>query len=291
MEAFYVSMILFVSRAWDAVTDPLVGYLVSRSRWTPIGKLMPWCVWNQTINTFFKILFILCGLHLHCVSALSSRLCLVHSGLWCFCRVVLSMPFAILSYVLLWFMPQDSMSQALSVPWFLVAACMFETLMSVSQSRQVPLIFLFIFSPLPTHTLPNFPHNPHTIWCILSQWFLLYFHNVSSSSVTMVTAWRTIHRSVKLLPFYRFSQPCLIFWCFSCPPLVSVSTCLTFQWTCSWGETRETEILPQPIVRVLSTWWFLSLSLNWTCFIGLTKKHVCMAKAQQKIGSKQNYKA
>ncbi|XP_059911165.1 sodium-dependent lysophosphatidylcholine symporter 1-B-like [Gadus macrocephalus] len=86
MEAFYVSMILFVSRAWDAVTDPLVGYLVSRSRWTPIGKLMPW--------------------------------------------VVLSMPFAILSYVMLWFMPQDSMSQAFSVPWFLVAACMFETLMS-----------------------------------------------------------------------------------------------------------------------------------------------------------------
>ena len=111
---------------------------------------------------FLKILFILCGLHLHCVSALSSRLCLVHSGLWCFCRVVLSMPFAILSYVLLWFMPQDSMSQALSVPWFLVAACMFETLMSVRESRQVPLIFLFIFSPLPTHTLPNFPHNPHT---------------------------------------------------------------------------------------------------------------------------------
>ncbi|CAL8367241.1 unnamed protein product [Lota lota] len=88
MEAFYVSMILFVSRAWDALTDPLVGYLVSRSNWTPIGKLMPWFV------------------------------------------VVLSMPFAILSYVLLWFMPQDSMSQAFSVPWFLVAACMFETLMS-----------------------------------------------------------------------------------------------------------------------------------------------------------------
>lgn len=44
MEASYVSMILFVSRAWDAVTDPLVGYLVSRSNWTPIGKLAPWLV-------------------------------------------------------------------------------------------------------------------------------------------------------------------------------------------------------------------------------------------------------
>lgn len=44
MEASYVSMILFVSRAWDAVTDPLIGYLVGRSNWTPIGKLTPWLV-------------------------------------------------------------------------------------------------------------------------------------------------------------------------------------------------------------------------------------------------------
>lgn len=53
MEAFYVSMILFVSRAWDAVTDPLVGYLVSRSKWTPIGKLTPWLVGGATHNTHF----------------------------------------------------------------------------------------------------------------------------------------------------------------------------------------------------------------------------------------------
>ncbi|XP_052340175.1 sodium-dependent lysophosphatidylcholine symporter 1-like [Oncorhynchus keta] len=87
IEAFYVSLILFVSWAWDAVTDPLVGYLVSRSSWTPIGKLMPW--------------------------------------------EVLAMPFGVLSYVLLWFMPQGSMSQAFSVPWYLTASCLFETLMTV----------------------------------------------------------------------------------------------------------------------------------------------------------------
>ncbi|XP_071756282.2 sodium-dependent lysophosphatidylcholine symporter 1-B-like [Centroberyx gerrardi] len=98
MEAFYVSMILFVSRAWDAVTDPLVGYLVSRSHWTPIGKLIPW--------------------------------------------VVLSMPFAVLSYVLLWFVPRGSMSQAFSVPWFLAAACLFETLMSC---YNVPYLSLNMF--------------------------------------------------------------------------------------------------------------------------------------------------
>lgn len=44
MKAFYVSMILFLSRAWDAVSDPLVGYLVGLSTWTPIGRLTPWWV-------------------------------------------------------------------------------------------------------------------------------------------------------------------------------------------------------------------------------------------------------
>lgn len=47
MKASYVSMILFVSRAWDAVSDPLVGYLVGLSNWTPIGKLTPWSVGGQ----------------------------------------------------------------------------------------------------------------------------------------------------------------------------------------------------------------------------------------------------
>ncbi|XP_036960316.1 sodium-dependent lysophosphatidylcholine symporter 1 isoform X3 [Acanthopagrus latus] len=86
MEASYVSMILFVSRAWDAVTDPLIGYLVGRSNWTPIGKLTPW--------------------------------------------LVLSSPFGVLSYLLLWFVPGGSMSPAVRVLWFLTAACLFETIMS-----------------------------------------------------------------------------------------------------------------------------------------------------------------
>ncbi|CAN9516034.1 unnamed protein product [Ophioblennius macclurei] len=44
LEALHVSVILFVSRAWDAVTDPLIGYLVSRAQWTPVGKLTPWLI-------------------------------------------------------------------------------------------------------------------------------------------------------------------------------------------------------------------------------------------------------
>ncbi|KAL2103325.1 hypothetical protein ACEWY4_000193 [Coilia grayii] len=86
MEAFFVSLILFLSRAWDAVTDPLVGYLVSRTPHTPIGKLHPW--------------------------------------------MVISTPLGILSYVLLWLVPNGSDSLALSVPWYLVTSFMFETFMS-----------------------------------------------------------------------------------------------------------------------------------------------------------------
>lgn len=54
MEAYYVSLILFVSRAWDAVSDPLIGYLVGRSPWTSIGKLTPWwvgCWRSYTLKT------------------------------------------------------------------------------------------------------------------------------------------------------------------------------------------------------------------------------------------------
>uniref|UniRef100_A0A8B9LNC1 Major facilitator superfamily domain containing 2ab n=1 Tax=Astyanax mexicanus TaxID=7994 RepID=A0A8B9LNC1_ASTMX len=42
MDPFYASIILFVGRAWDAITDPTVGFLVSRSPWTRFGKMMPW---------------------------------------------------------------------------------------------------------------------------------------------------------------------------------------------------------------------------------------------------------
>uniref|UniRef100_A0A672JGA2 Zgc:171501 n=1 Tax=Salarias fasciatus TaxID=181472 RepID=A0A672JGA2_SALFA len=98
VNAFYVSMILFVSRAWDAVTDPLIGYLVSRSRWTPVGKLTPW--------------------------------------------LVVSAPLAILSYLLLWFVPPASVSGGSRMLWFLAAACMFETLMSC---YNVPYLSLNMF--------------------------------------------------------------------------------------------------------------------------------------------------
>uniref|UniRef100_A0A8D3E923 MFSD2 lysolipid transporter B, sphingolipid n=1 Tax=Scophthalmus maximus TaxID=52904 RepID=A0A8D3E923_SCOMX len=36
------SMVLLIGRAWGAVTDPIVGFLITKSRWTKIGRLMPW---------------------------------------------------------------------------------------------------------------------------------------------------------------------------------------------------------------------------------------------------------
>uniref|UniRef100_A0A672Z1W3 Major facilitator superfamily domain containing 2A n=1 Tax=Sphaeramia orbicularis TaxID=375764 RepID=A0A672Z1W3_9TELE len=42
LDPFYASIILFVGRAWDAVTDPTVGFLVSRTPWTRFGRMLPW---------------------------------------------------------------------------------------------------------------------------------------------------------------------------------------------------------------------------------------------------------
>lgn len=41
---FQASMVLFVGKAWGAVTDPIVGFFITKSKWTKIGRLMPWWV-------------------------------------------------------------------------------------------------------------------------------------------------------------------------------------------------------------------------------------------------------
>ncbi|XP_042563480.1 sodium-dependent lysophosphatidylcholine symporter 1-like [Clupea harengus] len=56
MEASFVSLILFLSRAWDAITDPLVGYLVSRTPHTPTGKLLPWMVISTPLGILSYVL-------------------------------------------------------------------------------------------------------------------------------------------------------------------------------------------------------------------------------------------
>ncbi|XP_055042799.2 major facilitator superfamily domain-containing protein 2B [Misgurnus anguillicaudatus] len=41
---FQASMVLFIGKAWGAVTDPIVGFFITKSKWTKIGRLMPWMV-------------------------------------------------------------------------------------------------------------------------------------------------------------------------------------------------------------------------------------------------------
>ncbi|KAM9320933.1 sodium-dependent lysophosphatidylcholine symporter 1 [Gastrophryne carolinensis] len=83
MSPFHASIILFAGRVWDAITDPLVGYFVSKSSWTPFGRLMPW--------------------------------------------IMLSTPFAVISYFLIWFVPGFVNGQII---WYLTFYCLFQTLVT-----------------------------------------------------------------------------------------------------------------------------------------------------------------
>ncbi|XP_061560517.1 major facilitator superfamily domain-containing protein 2B isoform X2 [Phycodurus eques] len=44
INAFQASMVLFVGKAWGAVVDPVVGFFINKTKWTRIGRLMPWMV-------------------------------------------------------------------------------------------------------------------------------------------------------------------------------------------------------------------------------------------------------
>uniref|UniRef100_A0A8C7MFX0 MFSD2 lysolipid transporter A, lysophospholipid a n=1 Tax=Oncorhynchus kisutch TaxID=8019 RepID=A0A8C7MFX0_ONCKI len=81
LDPLHASIILFVGRAWDAVTDPTVGFLVSRSRWTRCGRMMPW--------------------------------------------ILISTPFAVLTYFLIWYVPPVEQGKVL---WYLVFYCLFQSL-------------------------------------------------------------------------------------------------------------------------------------------------------------------
>ncbi|KAJ8016515.1 hypothetical protein DPEC_G00008040 [Dallia pectoralis] len=56
MEAFYASLILFLGRAWDAITDPLVGYMITRSGRTRFGKLIPWIAFSMPMGILAYIM-------------------------------------------------------------------------------------------------------------------------------------------------------------------------------------------------------------------------------------------
>lgn len=60
VDPFSASIILFVGRAWDAITDPLVGFCISKSPWTPLGRLMPWITFSTplAVIAYFLIWFV-----------------------------------------------------------------------------------------------------------------------------------------------------------------------------------------------------------------------------------------
>uniref|UniRef100_A0A672RBM9 Sodium-dependent lysophosphatidylcholine symporter 1-like n=1 Tax=Sinocyclocheilus grahami TaxID=75366 RepID=A0A672RBM9_SINGR len=104
MGAFSASIILFLGRAWDAISDPLIGYAVSKSGRTRIGKLIPW--------------------------------------------IVFTMPLGVLSYVMLWYTPQDTMSSAFSFGWYFTWCCLFDTFMSVSPILSAYRMGMEVFTTL-----------------------------------------------------------------------------------------------------------------------------------------------
>uniref|UniRef100_A0A3Q3XR07 Major facilitator superfamily domain containing 2A n=1 Tax=Mola mola TaxID=94237 RepID=A0A3Q3XR07_MOLML len=60
LDPFYASIILFGGRAWDAITDPTVGFLVSRSQWTRIGRMLPWIMLSTplAVLSYFLIWYV-----------------------------------------------------------------------------------------------------------------------------------------------------------------------------------------------------------------------------------------
>ncbi|XP_068194490.1 sodium-dependent lysophosphatidylcholine symporter 1-B-like [Antennarius striatus] len=56
LDPLHASIILFMGRAWDAITDPTVGFLVSRSKWMGIGRMMPWILFSTPFAVLTYIL-------------------------------------------------------------------------------------------------------------------------------------------------------------------------------------------------------------------------------------------
>ncbi|XP_032640760.1 sphingosine-1-phosphate transporter MFSD2B isoform X2 [Chelonoidis abingdonii] len=53
---FHASLVLFIGKAWGAVTDPVAGFFISKSKRTKIGRLMPWmlgCTPFTIVSYFF----------------------------------------------------------------------------------------------------------------------------------------------------------------------------------------------------------------------------------------------
>ncbi|KAG8445718.1 hypothetical protein GDO86_010487 [Hymenochirus boettgeri] len=53
---YEASLVLSLGKTWGGITDPLVGYFINESKWTRIGRLMPWmlgCTPFLVVSYFF----------------------------------------------------------------------------------------------------------------------------------------------------------------------------------------------------------------------------------------------
>lgn len=103
-----LSLILFYGKFWDAITDPVIGYIVSKTN-TKWGKLRPWYLITKT-TTFFLIADLL-----------------VHFVL----RIIFFAPFAVISYMMIWYVPDLGDQFISKVYWYLGFYCLFQTFLSV----------------------------------------------------------------------------------------------------------------------------------------------------------------
>ncbi|KAM5163477.1 sphingosine-1-phosphate transporter MFSD2B [Mantella aurantiaca] len=92
---FEASLVLCIGKTWGGITDPITGFLINKSKWTRIGRLMPWMLG--------------------------------------------SMPFLVMSYFFLWFVPTFVTGRVL---WYLIFFCSFQALSTI---YHVPYTTLTMF--------------------------------------------------------------------------------------------------------------------------------------------------
>jgi Na+/melibiose symporter-like transporter len=98
----YVSVVIFVGKLWDAVTDPVIGYLSSKTE-TRLGRMRPWCVDAFYIDTT------------------------VDNGGFGF-RLLLSTVPMVAAYVAIWIVPSNATQATLTVYVFMY--CSYQTFLS-----------------------------------------------------------------------------------------------------------------------------------------------------------------
>ncbi|XP_068136366.1 sphingosine-1-phosphate transporter MFSD2B-like [Hyperolius riggenbachi] len=81
---FEASLVLSIGKTWGGITDPIVGFFINKSKWTRIGRLMPWMLG--------------------------------------------SMPFLVVSYFFLWYIPDFVTGRVL---WYLMFFCSFQALSTI----------------------------------------------------------------------------------------------------------------------------------------------------------------